>query len=66
MWSKIGVGKMKNYYFEESGHYKIRKYIDADNKEGAIEDYEDWLNEEFYSGYIELESKDREVTEVEE
>lgn len=57
---------MKNYYIEESGQYKIRKHIDAYNKEGAIEDYEDWLNEEFYSGYIELESKDREVTEVEE
>lgn len=55
---------MKNYLIEESGHYKIRKYIDAYNKEGAIEDYEDWLNEEFYSGYIDLESNDRQVTEV--
>lgn len=57
---------MTNYYFEESGYYKITKNIEADSKERAIKDYEDWLDDEFYSGYIDLESNDREVTEVEE
>lgn len=52
---------MTNYYFEESGNYKIRKNIEADSKEEAIQRYEEWLDNEFYSGYIDLESNDREV-----
>lgn len=55
---------MTNYYFEESGYYKITKNIEADNKEEATKRYEEWLDDEFYSGYIDLESNDREVTEV--
>lgn len=57
---------MTNYYIEESGYYKITKDIEADNKEEAIVRYEEWLDNEFYSGYIDLESNDREVTEAEE
>lgn len=52
---------MTNYYFEESGNYKIRKNIKADSKEEAIQRYEEWLDDEFYSGHIDLESNDREV-----
>lgn len=52
---------MTNYYFEESGNYKITKDIEADNQKEAIERYEEWLDEEFYTGYINLEANDREV-----
>ena len=57
---------MTNYYFEESGYYKIIKNMEANNKEEAIERYEEWLDEEFYSGYIDLESNDRKVTEADD
>ena len=55
---------MKNYYFEESGYYKIRKNIEADSKEEAIKKYEDWLDDEVYTGCIDLESEDSEITET--
>ncbi len=55
---------MTNYYFEESGYYKIRKNIEADSKEEAIKKYEDWLDDEFYTGCIDLESEDSEITET--
>lgn len=55
---------MKNYYFEESGYYKIRKNIEAESKEEAIQKYEEWVDDEFYTGYIDLESEDRDITET--
>lgn len=55
---------MTNYYFEESGYYKIRKNIEAENKEEAIQRYEEWVDDEFYTGYIDLESEDRDITET--
>lgn len=55
---------MKNYYFEESGYYKIRKIIEAGSKEKAIKEYEDWLDYKIYGGDIDLESGDREITEM--
>lgn len=54
---------MTNYYIEESGYYKITKNIEANSEEEAIQRYEEWLDDEFYSGYIDLESSDREVFE---
>lgn len=58
-----GVECMKNFYFEESGNYKITKNIDAENEEEAIERYEDWLHDEFYPGYINLEFNNRLIYE---
>ena len=54
---------MKNYYFEESGYYKIRKNIEAENKEKAIQKYEKWIDSEFYIKCVDLESEDIEITE---
>ena len=54
---------MKNFYFEENGNYNIRKNIDAENKKEAIERYEDWLHDEFYDGYIDLEYNSRVIYE---
>lgn len=55
---------MKVYYFEESGYYKIRKDIIAENKEKAIQKYEEWLDDEFYKRHIDLESEDIEITSL--
>ena len=55
---------MKKFLIEESGYYKVNKYISAKNEEEAIKEYEDWLNYEFYSGYIDLDRDDREITEL--
>lgn len=55
---------MTNYYFEESGYYKIRKNIEAKNIEEAIKEYEEWVDDEFYTGYIDLESEDRDITKM--
>lgn len=54
---------MTNYYFVENGYYKITKNIEAENKEKAIKEYEEWLDYACYSGDINLESSDREVFE---
>lgn len=54
---------MTNYYFVENGYYKITKNIEAENKEKAIKEYEEWLDYAYYSGDINLESSDREVFE---
>lgn len=55
---------MTNYYFEESGYYKIRKNIEAKNIEEAIEEYEEWVDDEICTGYIDLESEDRDITKM--
>lgn len=57
---------MTNYYFVENGYYKITKNIEAENKEKAIKEYEEWLDYACYSGDINLESSDREVFESED
>lgn len=55
---------MTNYYFEESGYYKIRKNIEAKNIEEAIEEYEEWVDTELCAGCIDLESEDRDITKM--
>lgn len=55
---------MKVYYFEESGYCKIRKDIIAENKEEAIQKYEEWLDDEFYKKHIVLELGYREITSL--
>lgn len=55
---------MTNYYFEESGYYKIRKNIEAENIEKAIKEYEKWIDDEFCVEYIDLESEDRDITKL--
>lgn len=55
---------MTIYYFEESGYYKIRKNIVAENVEEAIEEYEKWVDDEFCTGDIDLESEDRDITKL--
>lgn len=57
---------MKNYYIVENGYYKISKKIEAKNKEEAIKKYKEWLDDEFYSEYINLESNDTEVIETDD
>lgn len=49
---------MKNYYIEESGYYKIRVNIDAENEEDAVDRLYDEL-----PMYINIEADDREITE---
>lgn len=49
------------FYIEESGNYKITKYVVGRTREEAIEEFEDWKHEEFWEGYITLESQDRSI-----
>ena len=53
---------ISDYTFEESGYYKIRKTIQADDLDEAIKKYEEWLDDEFCTRYIDLESEDRDIT----
>ena len=53
-----------DYIFEESGYYKIRKVIKSDDIEKAIKEYEEWVDTEFCTGYIDLESEDRDITKI--
>lgn len=51
---------MKKFYIEESGYYKIRKIIRAENDEQAIDFLYSYL-----PSFIEVESADREIQEWE-
>lgn len=55
---------MKKFLIEESGYYKVSKIISAKNEGKAIKEYEDWLNYKLYSGDIDLDRDDREVTKL--
>ena len=52
---------MKKFLIEESGYYKISTTIEALNEEDAIDTIYGYLPR-----FIDVESDDREVTEVEE
>lgn len=52
---------MKKFLIEESGYYKISTTIEALNKEDAIDTIYGYLPR-----FIDVESDDREVTEVDE
>ena len=52
---------MKKFLIEESGSYKIRMEVEALNEEDAIDKIYGYLPR-----FIDVESDDREVTEVEE
>lgn len=52
---------MKKFFIEESGSYKIRMEVEALNEEDAIDKIYGYLPR-----FIDVESDDREVTEVEE
>ena len=52
---------MKKFLIEESGYYKISMTIEALNEEDAIDKIYGYLPR-----FIDVESDDREVTEVEE
>ena len=52
---------MKKFIVEESGYYKIRKEVIALNEEDAIDTIYGYLPR-----FIDVESDDREITEVEE
>lgn len=52
---------MKKFYIEESGTYKIRMTIEELNEEDAIDKLYGYLPR-----FIDLESEDREIHEVEE
>lgn len=52
---------MKKFLIEESGYYKISMTIEALNEEDAIDSIYGYLPR-----FIDVESDDREVTEVEE
>lgn len=52
---------MKKFLIEESGYYKISMTIEALNEEDAIDTIYGYLPR-----FIDVESDDREVTEVEE
>lgn len=51
---------MKKFYIEESGTYKIRATIEEINKDDAIDRLYGYLPR-----FIDLESDDREIEEVE-
>ena len=51
---------MKKFYIEESGYYKIRKEVLAENEEEAIDILYSYL-----PSFIEVESNDSEVEEIE-
>lgn len=53
-----------DYIFEESGYYKIRKTIEANDVEEAIKKYEEWVDTELCTGCIDLESEDRDITKM--
>lgn len=57
---KIGIN-MKKFLIEESGYYKISMTIEALNEEDSIDSIYGYLPR-----FIDVESEDREVTEVEE
>lgn len=50
---------MKKFYIEESGYYKIRKEVLAENEEEAIDILYSYL-----PSFIEVESNDSEVEEI--
>lgn len=52
---------MTKFLIEESGYYKIRMEVEALNEDGAIDTIYGYLPR-----FIDVESDDREVTEVEE
>lgn len=51
---------MKKIYIEESGYYKIRKEVLAENEEEAID-----ILYSYSPSFIEVESNDSEVEEIE-
>lgn len=53
---------MKHYLIEESGQYKIRMNVQAENKDEALEKVESILYDEIPL-YLNLESTDIEVEE---
>lgn len=52
---------MKKFLVEESGYYKIRMEVEALNEDGAVDRVYGYLPR-----FIDVESDDREITEVEE
>ena len=50
---------MKKFYIEESGYYKIRKEVLAENEEEALDILYSYL-----PSFIEVESNDSEVEEI--
>lgn len=53
---------MKNYLIEESGQYKIKINIDAENKDEALDKLEEILDEELPI-YMNIEVYDTQIEE---